>query len=509
MAEAQELMQRALQLQPDHVAILKSYGQILRETEKPVEALQAFLHVLDLDPRAAEVWNAAGVCYQESGNAAKAIECYLRASALKPDYAETLNNMGVALLHEGETEAAVDNFEQALAVSADYVDAWNNLAVAHRQRLEYEKATQAFRRAFELKPGSSEIAGGLGEILSLVYDEAAESTLQQAVALAPEDPERHWNLGLELLKRGKYLEGWREYEWRWKRAKNQNPMRPFPQPFWRGEPGQELRGATLLLHAEQGFGDTLQMLRYVPLVLGRGANVVLEVQPELKRLVSELPGVLQARIAVLGTGEPLPDFDWHTALLSLPLACGTTLDTIPPPVRLMAGSSPWLGSGRPLRIGLAWAGNPAHARDRERSLSLEILKPLFEVPGCSWVSLQTGDAARQIERLGQAMEFPEFRDFADTAAVIDTLDLVIAVDSAVAHLAATQGVRTWILLPFVADWRWLLPPKSGESPVANPWYPQARLFRQTTFPTTSDAATRWKPVVTAVESALRELATAS
>ena len=508
-AVALELMQRALQLQPDHVAILKSYGQILRETGKLFEALEAFLHVLDLEPRSAEVWNAAGVCFQESGNSAKAIESYLRASALKPDFIEVFNNMGIALLHEGDAEGAIDSFRQVLALSPDYADAWSNIAVAYRQRLEYEKAIEAFRKAFQLKPTDPNIAGGLGEILSLVYNEAAEDTLRQALALAPTDPERHWNLGLELLKRGKYPEGWREYEWRWKRGKGHNTPRPFAQPFWLGEPGQDIRGTTILLHAEQGFGDTLQMLRYVPLVLSRGANVLLEVQPELKRLVSTLPSVLRAGITVLGAGDPLPAFDWHTALLSLPLACGTTIDTIPPPVKLTATPSPESRGNRPLRIGLAWAGNPAHVRDRERSLSLEILKPLFEVPGCSWVSLQTGTATQQIQRSGLPLEQPPLHDFADTAAVIDTLDLIISVDSAVAHLAATQGVPTWILLPFVADWRWLLPPKPGEPHITNPWYPQARLFRQTDFPTESHAPTRWKSVITTVESALRKLAASS
>jgi len=508
-SEALDLLHQALLLQPNHIDILKSYGQILRHAGKPTEALETFLHTLDLDPRDAGVWNAAGVCFQETGNSAKALEAYLRSLALRPDSAETLNNISVVLFHEGDTDAAIEHLHQALALEPAYPDAFNNLAVTHRARLEYRESTEAFQKAFHLDPNNPEIAGGLGEILSLIYDEAAESTLRQAVALAPNDPEKHWNLGLELLKRGKYLEGWREYEWRWQRGKGHNPLRPFTQPFWRGEPGQDIRGATILLHAEQGFGDTLQMLRYVPLVLAHGARIVLEVPQPLQPLVAAYSATMPGEVTVIAAGDPLPTFDWHTALLSLPLACGSTLETIPPPIRLTpARQRSATSDRRRLRIGLAWAGNPAHPRDRERSLTLDLLKPLFDVPGCSWVSLQTGTATQQIQPSSLPLERVGLHNFADTAAVLDTLDLVISVDSAVAHLAATQGIPTWILLPFVADWRWLLPPKPDESPIANPWYPQARLFRQAIFPTISDAQTRWSPIVTAVRNALRELVAA-
>jgi hypothetical protein len=363
-------------------------------------------------------------------------------------------------------------------------------------------------------PGNAEIAAGLGEILSLVYHPDAEPVLRHALALEPHNAERHWNLSLELLKQGRYREGFTEYEWRWQRPERRNPMRPFSQPFWRNQPGQTLRGKTILLHAEQGFGDTLQMLRYVPLVQALGARVVLEVQAPLRQLVSAFASTLPEKLNVIAHGEPLPHFDVHAAMMSLPFAFATDRDTVPPPVRLTPArlTPPELRlrhANEPVRVGLCWSGNPSHARDRERSIALETLRPLLQTPGCRWVSLQTGPAAAQIAALGLQIDQPQLTDFAATAAVIDTLDLVIAVDTAVAHLAATQGVPTWILLPFVADWRWLQPPSGTRPADPNPWYPQARVFRQRHFPSARDPQAMWNPVIAETSAALRHLIAAA
>jgi tetratricopeptide (TPR) repeat protein len=511
--EAEALLKNALTLEPDNIAVLTSYGQFLRNTGRLPEALDTFLRILTLDPANAHVANAVGVCFQETNQPAKAIDHYLRAMTLRPDFADPYNNIGVVLFHEKDFDAAMEHFQQALALNPAYSDAHSNLALVHRNRLDYSQAITSFRRALQLDPDNPKIAAGLGEALSLTCDPSAEHLLRKAVAAQPENPEFHWNLSLELLRRGDYLTGWQEYEWRWKHPDNQTPLRSFPQPFWRGEHDQDIRGATILLHVEQGLGDTIQMLRYVPLLLAQGARVVLELPQPLRQLITEYANTTDGALTIIPAGDPLPAFDCHCSLMSLPLAFRTTLDTIPEPLRL---TSPRANAIRrkdqdSLRIGLCWAGNPSHALDRERSLPLEALRPLFSVPGCSFVSLQTGPAARQIESTGLPLAQPALNDFTDTAALIDTLDLVIAVDTAVAHLSASQGAPTWILLPFISDWRWLQPGARAE----NPWYPCARIFRQTSFAHTAtspvspaDRRPLWDPVVGRLVAALDDFARA-
>jgi Tfp pilus assembly protein PilF len=491
-AAARGLLARAVAAEPTNLAVLTSYGVMLHEMSQPREALEAFLRALAVDSTQAEVWNAAGICFQEIAQPVKAMEFYLRALTLQPEYPEALNNMGVVLTQEGDNDAAIEHFRLALALQPGYPDCYSNLGVALRNRFEYAAAIAAFREGFRLRPDRADMAGALGEALSLIYDDEAEAMLRLGVELQPGDPEKHWNLALELLKRGNYAEGWREYEWRWKRTRDQTPLPAFAQPYWRNEAGQDIAGKTILLHAEQGFGDTLQFLRYVPMVLAEGARVVVEVQPELKRLVEvwarEMDGVM-----VIAAGEMRPAFDFHTPLMSLPPAFGTTLETVPAPVRLLPAVTEARRGGETLRVGLAWAGNRAHARDRERSVPWEALLPLFDVPGCAWVNLQVGGTgAEQMD-----MERPVLHDFLDVAEVIETLDVVLCVDSAVAHLAGSLGARTWILLPYVADWRWMRPEQT-----VSPWYPEAQLFRQTRMPAGESQGELWKPVM---EEVVREL----
>ena len=492
--KARALLEQALESEPENLMLLTSHGVMLHEMGQPREALDSFLRALALDSAQAEIWNAAGICFQETGQPVTAMEFYLLALKLQPNYAEANNNIGVVLTQEGDNDAAIEHFRQALAVQPDYPDCYSNLGVALRNRFEYRAAIEAFREGYRLKPDRADLAGALGEALSLIYDDEAEVMLRRGVELQPGDPEKHWNLALELLKHGDYTAGWQEYEWRWKRTRDQTPLPVFAQPFWRNEAGQVIAGQTILLHAEQGFGDTLQFLRYVPLVLSKGVQVVLEVQPELKRLI-EMYARQNEGVVVIAAGEPRPAFDWHTPLMSLPQAFGTTMETIPAPVRLLPAVTEAQPRGETLRVGIAWAGNRAHARDRERSVPWETLLPLFEVPGCEWVSLQVGATS---ERMPMAQ--PLLKDFLDTADVIDTLDVVLCVDSAVAHLAGSQGARTWMLLPYVADWRWLRPEQK-----TSPWYPGARVFRQTRLPEGEAQSELWKPVIAEVANALNAL----
>jgi tetratricopeptide (TPR) repeat protein len=497
--DARHLLERAVEAAPDSVEVLTSYATMLHEMGEARESLDVFLRVLGLNNALPEIWNAAGICFQETGRPAEAVEFYLRALKLRPEFAEAHSNLAAVLVHEGDTDAAIGHLRQALALDPALAVAHSNLGIALRGRFEYAAAIDSLREALRLQPDHPEILSGLGEVLGLVCDDAAEGLLRRSLQLRPDDPEKHWNLALELLKRGQYAEGFREHEWRWQRARGQREMARFEQPLWRGEAGQEIAGSTVLLHAEQGFGDTLQFLRYVPLVAGLGAQVVLAVQPPLLRLARRYAEELDATIVVVANDGPLPPFDWHTPLMSLPLAFGTTLETVPPPRRFTPPvARPCVAAGhRPLRVGILWAGNPRHERDRERSIPTAALLPLFALAGVDWVSLQVGPPAAELVALGVSMEHPPLRDFLDTAEVIDTLDLVISVDSAVAHLAASQGAPTWVLLPFVADWRWLRPHTQ-----TNPWYPGALLFRQRLLPDGRPQSELWAPLLAEVAGAL-------
>jgi tetratricopeptide (TPR) repeat protein len=467
--EALHLLRQALALDPDNLALLKSTAQITRETGDPARAAELFHRALDLDPADPLVWNAAGVCLQESYRPAQAMEAYLRALTLTADLPDVLHNIGNLLAAENDFPSAIDYFEQAIALRPDYLTAHTNLGVAYRQQLDYPRSIAHFRRAHELDPTSADIAMGYGEILSLVYDPHSEEMLRRAVALNPSRAEAHWNLALDLLKRGRYEEGFREYEWRFQRNNGHNTPRPFTQSQWLGD--TDISTQTLLVHAEQGFGDTLQMLRYLPLLRERTPHLILEVQPELHRLVAIQPG-----ITIVARGDALPPFDNHIATISLPHAVRTTLHTVPPPLQLLRTPRPQRPSN-PRRVGLAWSGNPHHDRDRERSIPIHLFAPLFDIPNTTWISLQPTSNPPLIQN--------PLHDFLDTAELLNTLDLVITIDSAVAHLALSQHIPTILLLPYAADWRWLQP--SATTP--NPWYPEARILRQPS-PTTG-----WQPML--------------
>ena len=498
-SEARTLFARAVEHDPENLHLLAFFGLLLHRTGEPRQALDVFLRALAIDNTRAPLWNAAAVCLQETGQPVQALEFYLRATGLQPHFVEALNNLGILLLAEGDSAAALEPLSQAVAADPACSDAQFNLGVALRNQLRYRGSLAHLREARRLQPTRADFAGGLGEVLSLLYEPEARTHLEDGVRLAPADPEKHWNLALDLLKHGDYTRGWREYEWRWQRLKEKQTLTPFTQPVWTGKP---LAGTTLLLRHEQGFGDSVQFLRFLPQLLAQQPrHIFVQVQPALKPLVEQLAVRLDGAVTVLTDGDPLPLHDWHAALMSLPAALGTTLDTIPPPLRLTPERTA-RPDGGPLRIGLAWAGNPTHNRDAERSLPVSSLAPLFTVPNCTWTSLQLGPRALELFRTGAPIEFPELPDFAATAALLDTLDLVIAADTAVAHLAATQGVPTWLLLPYIADWRWLTPAHT-----TSPWYPQTRLFRQQSFPEPAPQVERWAPVIAEVTAALAELTT--
>jgi len=369
------------------------------------------------------------------------------------------------------------NLDQALSIKPDHADARNNRGVALQNLGRPADALADYERALALAPDHPEASINKGNALLALgrYREALAND-EEIIARRPDCGEAHFHAAHVQLALGNYHDGWKEYEWRWCTRQLRAHRRDFTQPLWLGQ--ESLQGKTILLHAEQGLGDTIQFIRYVQLVAQQGAEVILEVQRPLLTLARQLKGIAQT----VARGEPLPDFDFHCPLLSLPLAFGTQVHNIPQGPYLWAPSEhvhKWRGRLLHLKrpaVGLVWSGGATHGNDRNRSIPLKRLSPLFREENIGLVSLQRElrnedagilDCHPQIQMLGG-----ELMDFCDTAAVISLLDLVITVDTSVAHLAGALGAPTWILVPAVPDFRWML------ERTDSPWYPTARLFRQ-------------------------------
>ena len=363
----------------------------------------------------------------------------------------------------------------------------------------FDDALASYDRALAVRPDYAEALSNRGNTLHELkrFDDALAS-YDRALAVRPDYAEAHLNKSLLQLLTGDLEAGWREYEWRWKNESLEGFKRDFPQPLWLGENGIE--GKTILLHSEQGFGDTIQFCRYVPLVAVRGARVLLEVPATLQGVMASFAGVAQV---ISGKGQ-LPHIDLHCPLLSLPLAFGTRIESIPANVPYLTVPSEYarnwnftLGTKRRPTIGLAWSGGQAHKDDHNRSISLRSLLKLLDV-NANFVSLQKDvrpdDAAVLKERSDLVHLGDKLKTFSDTAAVISNLDLVISVDTSVAHLAGALAKPVWVLLPFIPDWRWLLDREDS------PWYPTARLFRQNAWGDWSGVISR---VVSELEKPLR------
>lgn len=496
---AEDLVARAIALAPRDSEYHENLGIILAARERWADAAAAFERAVEIDPTVAETCLHAAHALRRTGRAAEAMARYRQAIALKPDLIAAHNNLGNLLRESGRIEEAIASYRKAIELRPDYVEAQNNLASALLETAAPQQAIEHYKHALAIRPDSPHLHDNLGKAHRATGNVPASiAAHEQAISLKPDFADAHWNLSLMLLLSGQFERGWDEYEWRWTVPEFRSPRRQFRQPQWIGQP---LKGKRILLHAEQGFGDTIQFCRYAPLVAQLGGRVFLECPPELRRLLQTLPGVEQ----LVATGEPLPEFDVHSPLLSLPRVFRTRLETIPNFVPYLqaspAQSAHWkhrvpLPKDQ-LRVGLVWSGSAANPNDRVRSIPLRMLAPLLDAPGVRFYSLQTGPAARQAR--DAAGEFKSvvttdaFEDFADTASLIAKLDLIISVDTAVAHLAGAMAVPTWVLLPSAPDWRWLLDRQD------NPWYPTVRLFRQVN-------RDNWESVVRIVAAELRTVA---
>jgi len=487
LAPAIATLRQALAARPDYPDAWNNLGIALQQNGDLDEAFAAYRRALSLRPDLAAAHSNLGNALMERGDVDDAIAAFRRALAIDPRYDEAMNNLASALIRKNEFGEAIAACRQALAVRPGFAGAWNNLGSALRGRGDFDQAVSAYHRALELQGDYPEALNNLGNALTQKGDlPAAIDAYERAIERRGDYAEAHFGLALALLLKGDWDWGWREYEWRLRGPQRVAPDRQFTQPLWEGG---DLAGRRILLHAEGGFGDAIHFVRYARGVAGRGSgqspssdvHVLLQCPPQLKRLFLGLPGVEQ----VFARGEPLPSFDLHCPLPTLPRVFGTTLQNLPADVPYLRADpalvEQWrerLGPGDSrLKVGLAWAGNPVHHNDVNRSMALRELLPVLSVPDVRFFSLQRQDAASELRHLLPELQVvdldEDLSDFANTAAVLENLDLVISVDTAVAHLSGALARPTWLLLPFAPDFRWML--ERDDSP----WYPTMRLFRQT------------------------------
>ncbi len=472
---ALEAFDQALALSPDAAGALRERTVALYALKRFADSLDACDAAISAGHRDAEMIFRRGNALLSLQRYGEALEAFDASIAMEPRTGEPYNNRGNALFKLRRVEAALADYERAIAILPAMAGAHLNRGNALRDLNRLEEGLASYRRAVELDPGYPGAHSNIGNILrDMGRSEEAIAAYDLSIRLDPEFADAYFNKSLALLTEGRFREAWPLHEWR-KRKIEAVGHRAYRQPHWQGE---DLTGKTLFLHWEQGLGDTLQFCRYAPLVARRGGAVAFAVQKPLARLL----GQLQPEVTIIGFDQEPAAFDCHASLMSLPSIFETDDRTVPAAGGyLTADPFLWLrwmarlpARTRP-RIGLVWAGNPDHLNDHNRSIRLAELRPLLDLDA-DWIILQreVSDAdARLLAGRENVHAFgAEFEDFADTAALVSELDLVISVDTSVAHLAGALGKPVWILLPFMPDWRWML------GRLDTPWYSSARLFRQ-------------------------------
>lgn len=479
LVEAAACIRQALELEPREAMGHLHLGNILLRMEKNAEAEAAYRRCLQLQPNHVEALVNLGFVLGEQDRLEEAQTCYEKARELAPHVAEIHHNLANVLREQKNLDAALAGYEEALRLRPDYAKAHINKGVALVARGDVAAAVKCLRRGVELQPDFAEAHSSLGTGLSALgrLDEAA-AAYEEALRLKPDYPDAHWNRSLLWLLRGDYARGWPDYEWRW-RCKKAFPLPPLTAPRWDGTP---LDGRTILLYAEQGLGDTLHFVRYAPLVKTRGGRVILQCQGSLIPLLSRCSGIDE----LVAWGAPSPACDVWSPLMSLPALFHSTLDTIPATLPYLFADPLLVENWRKrlaelpgFKVGIVWQGSPRHAWDRHRSVPLACFEPLARIPDVYLISLQKGPGEEQIASLAGSFPLITFDQldqhagaFMDTAGILRNLDLVISIDTAIAHLAGGLGVPLWMPLHHVPDWRWLMHRDD------NPWYPSAHLFRQ-------------------------------
>jgi tetratricopeptide (TPR) repeat protein len=482
---------------PAHIALQLQQGVVLHRQGKFQEARTHYETVLRHAPRNFDALHLLGVIAAQTQDNTRALELFDQALKVNPGSADAWSNRGIALKNLNRFSQALESLEKALALKPDFADAHNNRGIVLQELRRFDASLSSYDQALKLKPDFAEAVFNRGRVLSELrrFDEAINH-YDRALALRPGYPDARFNKSIALLREGFYEAAWSLHESRWDVEHAGFKKRECAAPLWLGR--EPLDGKSILLRTEQGMGDNIQFCRYAKLLHEQGARVLLETPKPLMSLLAGLAGVDE--LVEIGTAPAA--IDYHCPLLSLPLALNTTLATIPAPCAYIGAdpskSKAWkarLGPATKPRVGLVWSGNTLHKNDANRSLSLQLL--LSHLPSeCEYFSLQkeVRPFDRQALHEGNLGHYgDELHDFSDTAALCAQLDVVLSVDTSVAHLAGAMGQPTWLLLPFLPDWRWLLDRDDS------PWYPTVQLFRQS-------ESRRWEPVLARVASNLQRLA---
>ncbi|MBC7906118.1 MAG: tetratricopeptide repeat protein [Rhodospirillaceae bacterium] len=500
---AVQLAGTAVALQPDYFAPYLSLGNALQALGQAEQAVDAFDQAIALNPASAEAFCNVSSALNEVGRHEDALDAATQALVLNPNLVEATNNFGNALLALGSPGEALECYAKVLSSAPEHAAAWFNQGNAFFELGEFDNAADSFLRSIELEDGAGKhynlanalYAQGNLEQAAISYCDVierdfgsmdarinlavvlremdrvdeAEGMLREALEIAPEDVDAHFNLSLVLLQQGRLSEAWPEYEWRWRQPVFMALDRGFSQPRWGGAAQAD---ATLLVHVEQGFGDAIQFVRFISQAAQRVGRVVLECRPELEDLFASVAGVDQ----VVAWGDPLPDFDLHIPLMSLPLVLGVSQDVLQPYLAVPPGAGDFADVGKAggLKVGVAWAGKMSRRDSVQRACTAADILPLLAVPGLSIFTLQVGVAAEDLRVFGSGVTdlSPRLKSFADTAAAIAELDVVITVDTAVAHLAGALGKPVWVLLSKPSNGVMWLGGRDAQ------WYPSARIFQQ-------------------------------
>jgi hypothetical protein len=495
--EALTSYDQALSLRPDYAEAYYNRGVALQDLQREDEALASYDQALSLAPGMVQGHNNRGLALQELRRPDEALASYDKALSLDPGHIEALNNRGNALQDLKRLDEALACYDKVLSLKPDDAEAHYNRGTVLQDLGRPDAALASYDKALSLRPDYLEAYNNRGNVLqSLLRLDEARASFDKAQTLKPDHAEACWNKSLLLMLTGQYIEGWEQYEWRFKTRAMKHHYPDFSQPAWRGQ--DSLQGKTLLICAEQGFGDVIQFCRYLPQLSQLGARILFEVPKALESLVS----TLNCPMTVVTKGSALPPFDAYCPVMSLPHAFKTTVETIPATVPYLGSErskvEAWhkkLGEKTRLRIGVVWSGAAGHKNDANRSIRLEDFLPLTERP-VEWHSLQKIYRPQDLDKLGLHPEIhqhqDDLNDFSDTAALIECMDLVICVDTSVAHVAGALGKPVWILLPFSPDFRWMLERDD------TPWYPSARLFRQS-------GIGDWQSVIAQVGSELQKM----
>jgi len=459
-----------------------SESNITLDGNHPLAGKKLFFDIQLIEVKQTDISKAAdyydqGIAFQNKGQLDEAIQCYQKTIELNKNNASAFYNLGVAFQKKGQIDKAILYYEIAIGLNQEFSEAHYNLGIAYKEKNLLDEAIICFQRVLQLKPENAAAYYNFGNIFVAKgqFNDAMQH-YQKTIEINPNYAEANWNIALINLMLGNFKEGWKGYEWRWE-LKDVVDKRRFSQPLW---DGSYIKEETVFLYAEQGFGDTIQFIRYAPLVAQRGTKVIVECQKELVLLLKNVVGIHR----IIAHGEELPDFDIHCPILSLPEIFGTDLTNIPAKIPYIPAEPSLIqewhnriaSNNSEYNVGLVWSGDPSFKDSNLKSCSLKSFAPLAQAANITFYSLQKGDASEQARNVPEGMKLidytDKFHDFSDTAAIIKNLDLIISIDTAVAHLAGALGKPVWTLLPFIPDWRWML--NRNDSP----WYPTMRLFRQ-------------------------------